>query len=224
MKNIYRSCTVLGLLSFAACAELDLTGSEQAPVLLYDDATSDSEQRAKLQRDIEDVLARTPGARQISATEIEVGPGLIMKLSPVGAVATNELGEATLEALEFYCSQLYICVFNNKNFNVGSTNGTQLNFTTCGREWNLGNVAFPGGGWWNDKVSSIINNQSTNTWTYFYDYRGSGNWLRVTSLNAGHHLANLELDKAEDNGRLNDRIDGVHVCGSAPSPWRPNWP
>lgn len=178
-------------------------------------ASAASAADSKLQQDMADVLSRSPGSRQISPNEIEIGPGLIMKF------ATYDVGVQDLEA---YCSFLYVCVFNNRNFNVGSTNGTQLNFTTCGREWNLGNVAFPGGGVWNDKVSSIINNQTTNTWSYFYDHISNNNWKRIASLNAGHHLANLALDTAEDDGPLNDRIDGVHVCGSVPSPWRPNWP
>jgi hypothetical protein len=162
------------------------------------------------QRDIADVLERTPGARQISATEIEVAPGLIMSLTQ----------RATTNVQDDHCQFLYLCAFAHSDFGSPS-----LKFTTCGREWNLGKVAYPGGGWWNDKISSIINNQSRNTPSFFYNYTGSGNnWQRILSLNSGNYLRNLAWDTAEGGGTPSDRIDGVHVCGSVPSPWVPNWP
>lgn len=40
-----------------------------------------------------------------------------------------------------------------------------------------------------------------------------------------NQLANLALNTVEGgSGSPNDMIDGVHTCGSVPSPWTPNYP
>jgi hypothetical protein len=205
---------MIGLAMAAAAVTACVDGSPNE-ITSMSSADVEASAAAKLKLDIADVLARAPGSRLISANEIEIGPGLTMKLGGYQVTATS--------SLTAYCAFTDMCVFNNANFNVGTFNGTQLNFWRCGDEWNLGLIPFPGGGSWSDKVSSIINNQTSNTWSYFYDYTGANNvWKRVVSVNADNHLANLALDTAEDGGGLNDRIDGVHVCGETPSPWQPN--
>jgi hypothetical protein len=52
----------------------------------------------------------------------------------------------------------------------------------------------------------------------------NGVWRHLLALNAGQYRLNLANDTAEDGGPLNDRIDGVHVCGPRPHAWHPNWP
>jgi hypothetical protein len=74
----------------------------------------------------------------------------------------------------------------------------------------------PEGGTWSDRVSAVFNDQSKNTWSYFHNYDGKGGWVRVLSANARDH----RLNPARDG--VNDIVDGVHVCGSVPNPWRPN--
>jgi len=147
-----------------------------------------------------------------------------MELSdPNAPPRLQDLGSQDLEPkdLEAYCPQRYLCVFNNIRYNVGTTNGTHLNFFTCGNEWDLGRVAYPkrlGGGYWNDKVSSIINNQDGSAVSYFYNYRGANNWQQILQTNPQTHRADLRVET------INDVIDGVHVCGRASVPWHPNYP
>lgn len=174
-----------------------------------------------LRREVADVLRRTPGARQVGPSTVQVAPGVTMELAPPAPK-----GGVTPADLTQYCPFLYVCVFNNKNFNVGSTDGHQLNYTQCHQEVNLGKVAFPGGGWWNDKVSSIINNQTDGTNSFFYDYSGgsNGTWIPIRTVTAPDHASDLSLEKDGSGRTLNDRIDGVHVCGSPPYPWQPNYP
>lgn len=173
----------------------------------------------ELRQEVADVLRRTPGSRQTGPTTIKIGSDITMEL----ATPRTKTVAADLTA---YCPSFYVCVFNNKNFNVGSTNGHQLNYTKCGQEVNLGRIAFPGGGWWNDKVSSIINNQSTGTNSFFYDYSGgtNGTWIPIKTVAAPSHASDLSLETDGSGRTLNDRIDGVHVCGSPPYPWHPNYP
>jgi hypothetical protein len=186
----------------------DATSVDDPP----EEAMSPADQAAKLQRDVEDVLSRTPGARQISANEIELEPGVQMKLAIPGQAKTPHVQDD-------FCPFQDLCAWQDAGFT-----GHSLTFLTCGHEWNLGKYAFPGGGFWNDKISSIVNNQTSGTHSYFYNYTGNNVWARVLSIDAGHYLTDLSKDTAEGGGGLNDKIDGVHVCGSVPSPWRPNWP
>ncbi|MEV4826869.1 hypothetical protein AB0K25_00860 [Micromonospora sp. NPDC049257] len=172
-----------------------------------------------MQKGIEDVLRRTSGARQISATTIEIAPGLLMNFrSPVKDGARQ--ADSPITALAS-CNIYYVCVYTNRQYG-----GEELVFTTCGREWNLGNVAYPGGGYWNDRISSITNQQSSGTTSYFYNHNGSNSWSKVVTVASGNYRSNLALDTREDggSGSPNDIIDGVHVCGAVPSPWKPNWP
>jgi hypothetical protein len=176
--------------------------------------------KAQLQEGIDDVLARTPGARQLDATTVEMAPGLVMNFQkPVPDGARQEDFPISTQAS---CNVLTLCVYSDRQYG-----GNELVFSACGREWNLGNVAYPGGGYWNDKISSITNQQSgSGATSYFYDYRGSNIWNRIVTVAPGNRRSNLALDTREDgvSGNPNDKIDGVHVCGSVPSPWRPNWP
>jgi hypothetical protein len=198
-------------LSQAGCTEVMQDDEGDSDESMGLDAESMEAQSVKLQLDIADVLTRTPGARQISVNEIELAPGLHMKL-PLP-------DKGTINVQDAHCPFQYLCAYQHRDFG-----GAELNFLTCGREWNLGNYAFPGGGWWNDKISSVINNQTPGTRSFFYNHISSNNWTRVLSINAGNYLRNLAFDTAEGGGNLNDIIDGVHVCGSVPSPWKPNWP
>jgi hypothetical protein len=175
--------------------------------------------REQLQRGIDDVIARTPGARQIDRTTVEVAPGLLMRFRSLEAESDSKAESPSSPFAS--CNILYLCVYVDRQYG-----GAELVFTVCGREWNLGNVAFPGGGYWNDRISSITNQQSSGTTSYFYNYNGSGSWSRIVTVAAGNYRSNLALDTREDGGpgSPNDMIDGVHVCGAVPSPWKPNWP
>jgi hypothetical protein len=167
-----------------------------------------------------------PGSEQLDERTILVAPGLVMRL-PAPTLAAGGAADAlgvgiTPLVLDTYCSSSYLCVFSNSNYG-----GSQLSFYYCGQEWNLGNVAFPGGGYWNDRVSSIINNQTGSTATsYFYNHISNNNWSRILTVSRQTYRADLALVSVEDGsgGSANDKIDGVHVCGSTPSPWQPNHP
>jgi Peptidase inhibitor family I36 len=215
-KRLCRFAAVLGAFVLLTCPLL-----ERSALASTTNPQTATISAADLQAEVNDVIRRTPGAYQLGPNTVAIGPGAVMRLS-TGGVQPNDLTA--------YCSYQYMCVYNNRNFNVGTTNGHEIDFFTCGREWNLGRVAFPGGGYWNDKVSSIINNQTSGTTSRYYNYRGYGGiWDLMTSLAADHHLSDLALNTWTDpnDGKqksMNDMIDGIHVCGSVPSPWTPNYP
>ncbi|MFB9831667.1 peptidase inhibitor family I36 protein [Actinoallomurus acaciae] len=165
---------------------------------------------AQVKAGIDDVLRRTPGARQVGPTTIDMGGGFIVELpKPAG----------TVQPL-YTCSSGYMCVWVDRQYT-----GTYAYFQVCGHEWDLGHSAFPGGGYWNDRISSITNPQTgSNATGYFYNYNTNGTWSKLLTVPINTHRSNLALDSSEDgSGSPNDRIDGVHVCGAVPSPWKPNY-
>lgn len=193
-----------------------VASSQQAVNAPYDFAHAITPpSKAQLQAGIDDVLRRTPGATQIDATTIQMAPGFYVGLpAPASPLAVRSPHAVTPH---FTCPLLDVCVWVDSSFT-----GTYAYFTTCGLEWDLGKSAFPGGGVWNDKISSITNNQSTGVNSYFYNYTGSY-WSQLLDVPSGTHRSNLALDSSDDGtGSPNDRIDGIHVCGSAPDPWAPN--
>jgi hypothetical protein len=133
-----------------------------------------------------DVVQRTPGARWIDADTLELQPGV--QLSRV-------TGDASPAAS---CRYLYICLFSGTYHT-----GYRLDLTVCGGVFNLGNVAYPGGGYWNDKMSSFINNQSTGTVTRFYNWDGVSRWVYLYSSTAYEAPPTVPYDNI---------VDGIDVC------------
>lgn len=170
-----------------------------------------------MQAGIDDVLRRAPGARQVDATTIEMAPGFFVEL-PSAKTLGDTRTPLTVHPL-YTCSLGYLCVWVDSRYR-----GTYAYFQVCGQEWDLGHTPFPGGGNWNDRISSISNNQYSPATSYFFNYSGSGTtWDQLLTMPAGTHRTNLALDSSDDgSGSPNDRIDGVHVCGSINYPWTPN--
>lgn len=137
------------------------------------------------QRQVDQLLALYPGSHQIGPAAVQVTPG-IAALAPSAAAGT--------------CAYRYLCVWSD-----AGTNGQTLAFIRCDFV-NLGEISFPGGGRWNDKLSSFANNQTAGTRSHFYNYGGGGFWdLKLTSA-APQTVGNLS------SYGLNDIIDGIQVC------------
>nr|MDT0663357.1 peptidase inhibitor family I36 protein [Micromonospora sp. DSM 115978] len=95
------------------------------------------------------------------------------------------------------CADLHLCLFSGQNFT-----GYKLSFYYCQFE-NLGYLAYPGGGYWNDKMSSWVNNQSYDTYSFFYNWNGVDDWLYVDYSIAVTAWGTPPYDNL---------VDGVHVC------------
>lgn len=133
-----------------------------------------------------DMANRMPGARWISADTVELQPGV--QLSDASDDASSAAS----------CRYLYICLFSGTDHT-----GYRLDLTVCGGVFNLGNVAYPGGGYWNDKVSSFINNQSAGTVTRFYNWDGVSRWVYLYSSTAYQARLTVPYDNI---------MDGIDVC------------
>ncbi|MEU4770311.1 peptidase inhibitor family I36 protein [Actinosynnema sp. NPDC023794] len=136
------------------------------------------------QQQVDQLLDLYPGSHQISPTGVEVEKGVIVSVpAEFGAQAT--------------CSYEYLCLFSDRNYS-----GYQLSFSICTFR-NLGDYAYPGGGYWYDKVSSFINNQTTGTWSDFYNWDGYSDWV---------YLFSSQAYDARNPTPYENIIDAVWVC------------
>ncbi|MFC4588743.1 peptidase inhibitor family I36 protein [Sphaerisporangium corydalis] len=154
---------------------------------------------------VDEVLRLNPKAEKISDTEVKIADGMILMLP------RNASDSAALAAS---CSYQYLCAWEHSG---GGGNG--IRFYTCG-SYDLSGYHYPDGAWvgtgaagakWNDRFSSLNNNQTTGTRANFYNWEGS--WKLVFWTYAPDWRANLAIDKRYDNGgQLNDIIDRVVPC------------
>ena len=148
---------------------------------------------------LDDVVARTPGARRIDAYSVDMTQGVVLTMPKPGENARAAVAN---------CAYKYLCVWSEYGFV-----GPRLTWTECGHGViNIGNKAFPGGGLWRDKISSVMNNQTSGTWSTFYDWYIGGGWDYLKGLKAYGYWRDLAYDTADDGSHMNDRIDGVFVC------------
>ncbi|MER5894473.1 peptidase inhibitor family I36 protein [Streptomyces sp. NPDC001876] len=142
-------------------------------------ATSTDGQMAQL-------LRAYPAATQIDTKTVKVKEGVYISLpsaSPSAAAAS--------------CAYYDLCLWQNKNYG-----GYGISFTRC-EFVDLGHIGFPTGGYWNDKLSSYINNQTSGTWSGFYNWTGSWDlWTESFAYEATPYIGDY----------YNDKIDGVYVC------------
>lgn len=124
------------------------------------------------------------------------------------------------------CPQGDLCIYSDaqgaSHAAVWGHTGHMHTIEKCG--WvDLGKLHFPGGGFWNDKVSAIYNHRAAGGEAHFYDYSGSGGrYIYLKTVGAGDYLLDLSKDTAHDGGPMNDRIDAIDVCGDAASPLSPD--
>jgi hypothetical protein len=161
----------------------------------------------RVEHEVGELLRLNPGSHRISATEVELRPGLVASVPPArtgsgGVVAADVQG----------CRTSYVCLNEHADFR-----GYGISLIQCGLV-NLYDSFMPDGRRWSDQVSSIRNAQTGGLQARFHNYSGSGpmldpaNWRLVLVLNAGHYLKNLTKDSSADGGNANDKIDIVHVC------------
>jgi len=162
-------------------------------------SAADRADLAAFNQQINYLMTAHPGAKRIDKYSVEVRDGVIVT---VPAPAADRL------AVTANCAYYWLCMWSEYGLV-----GPRIAFTKCGLGvQNLSDYAYPHGGTWSDKVSSIMNNQTPNTWSTFYDWYSGGGWDYLLGLKAYGYLYNLADDRADDGSRVNDRIDGVSVC------------
>jgi hypothetical protein len=171
----------------------------------------------RTEQKVSQALKLHPGWQRIGTDSVRSEDGMVMTFVP----ATRRTGQAgVVNGPPTGCNYKNLCVYANaQDFWHGG--GWYAPLYDCDN-LNLGHKPFPDGGYWNDKISAIYNHQTPGTTSDFYDYSGHGTvWIHILAVSSGNYLLNLANNRAEDGGPLNDRIDGIHVCGYKPNPWQP---
>jgi peptidase inhibitor family I36 len=164
---------------------------------------------AAVNRRVAEVLEANPGSRRISDTSVLLAPGIIMTVpGPVETRATMTVpsrdgGQVTVSAASTSCPYQYLCLWEHV-----WRGGERLAFYYCGYV-DLYKYRLNASSYWNNKVSSIWNNQSGGVVSWFYDTNYGG---LLGTVSAGNYLQDLTRDRALDGGNWNDRIDRVKVC------------
>ncbi|MEU6411921.1 peptidase inhibitor family I36 protein [Microbispora sp. NPDC046933] len=206
MRKSFRMTALIGAVLGALVVLPATTGSAYAS----DDPTpsagsgSSSAQAAPLT--VQDILRLNPAAKPAGAGRVEIADGVFLLLPTAGGA------EAAIAAGT--CAYYNLCVWENSNMS-----GYGLAWEACS-QYDLGGARYPDGAWvgtgasgpkWNDRISSMINNQTSGTRANFYNWEGR--WVQAFWTYAFDRRANLAIDKRMDNGgKINDVIDMVDPC------------
>lgn len=155
------------------------------------------------------LVGRYPGSTVVAPDTIRIAPGVLLSLPTTAAKNSTNSEKVIAKAGGSWntCTYKYLCLFSEARYS-----GYKLSLYNCGFV-DLGRIDFPGGGKWNDKMSSFVNNQTNDTKSSFYNWDGQYSWDIATLYDDGtgvnwfyalSYLANL--------GDSNDQIDGARVC------------
>jgi hypothetical protein len=199
MRVAHRPIFAIHRLALVSMLVAAVAATDVTPAGARESRTAAIERR--IDSEIQEALELNPGSRQIDAHTIELEKGVRMRIFAVDPDA-----EPAVQAQYYLCDYKWLCLFQHRDLL-----GYGIDFYNCGNKY-LSSYFMPGGVPWNDQVSSIINNQTKGTWSSFFDWDGSSQWIWMKSLIAPGHLYNLAWDEAAYGGTMNDRIDMVTVC------------
>jgi hypothetical protein len=152
-------------------------------------------------------LQLNPGSLQLNQTDVQLAPGVVMTVADPAATTSTAVA-----ALPSNCPSGYLCVYQDANFL-----GAHLNFYYCALVTLNGYYfADPHAGGatksWRDNISSIYNHQSGSALSSFYNYGALTNYRLIGNLSAGNYLQALNLNRSQEGGTWNDKIDQIRVC------------
>ena len=199
-----RKSAAAAVLSVAGLLSIGLTAASAsaAPVTGAVAATARSTPHTKawVAQQVRGLLAHNPGAKQVSASAVQVRGAII-------GISTGPAGRAVPHSASGWCSGGDVCLFRDQNFNGDSSSNYYISFYQCGIKYNLWNYHMSNGVAWGDQASSIDNPQYGSVTSRFYH----GSSLLFT-LAAGHYLKDLANDTGPHNGSMNDWITYVTAC------------
>ena len=135
-----------------------------------------------------------PGAKKIDSNTIEVEPGVILA-GPTGS-------DSGVNAA--YCEYKYLCVWQYAYYG-----GASYRFFNCGTVAMV-DFPFPSGGNWSNTISSLVNNQTAGTISYFWD--DTNKTIYLGQQHSYGYRDNLSLDSAASGGNWDNRISMIQVC------------
>lgn len=132
-------------------------------------------------------------------------PAAITRTAPPAQPTTSpaKAQEPVTPAADDYfygCYYEHLCLYTEPNLHPSSA---IISFYYCQFK-DLGAIPFPGGGHWNDRISSWVNNQTPNTASHFYNWNGTNQWTLLFSSNAFSYNTGM--------GPYDNILDAVRVC------------
>jgi hypothetical protein len=182
MRNIQRLAAVLSAAAFLLTGTL--TGPAQAT------ATVDGIPAKALAY----LFKMHPQAKLLDSNTVLLEPGVELQ-----KVAPSQMG-----ILVGSCQYQRLCLWSNAGWT-----GYKLSLWACGYV-NLTSHAYPDGGSWSDRPSSIVNNQTSGTVSFFWDGTDGSGYLGPQ--HSYGYRENLSLDVAESGGNWDNRMSRVFVC------------
>lgn len=137
-------------LALALVAASVLTTALASPSFAAPVRTTSSAQAAdaRVEQQIQDVLRQNEGAERVAKDRIRLEPGVELTVASSTRAAAG-IGD---------CRPGYACVWQHSNFT-----GNRLDFYYY-RSYELAGYPMPGGGTWQDQISSFFNNQTGGAW------------------------------------------------------------
>jgi hypothetical protein len=160
-------------------------------------------------RHVAEILRLYPGSVRVSETSVLLEPGVVMtvpgRVSPSATmtVPAQGGGQLTVSAYDTSCSLYWVCMWEHIN-----KGGYKLQFYYCGT-YDLGSYAFPYGGTWRDRISSVYNHQTaTAKFIDFLTLYPDASLL----MGPGTYYPSLTYIRHPYSGSWNDKIDRVKPC------------
>ncbi len=172
--------SILAVLVAAVCALIVGSGTAQA-------ATS-------VQGQVDDVLAKSPGGKQIGVNEVAWHGGKVVLTIPLpGRQRALAAGEPATTLGTANCESAWTCLYEHANFD-----GRRLRFSDCGYVQDLGAYGF------SDMTTSWHNNQTMKARTWVYNWTGSWTQLWVEGT--------APAQSTNVGAANNDKADGIKAC------------
>jgi hypothetical protein len=149
---------------------------------------------AGVQKQVDNVLAKSPGGKQISANQVAWNDGKVVLTIPLaGERSARAAGEPVTTLGTANCPYTWTCLYEHANFD-----GRRLQFSACGYIQDLGAYGF------SDMATSWHNNQTPGTRTWVYNWTGS--WTQIW-VEGGAPSKSTNVGAGN-----NDRADGIRAC------------
>jgi len=113
------------------------------------------------------LIEANPGAQRVDSTTVKLANGVIAQVSTNTNSRNSLAGGAYRD-----CGYGWLCMYDTTYYQ-----GSRLKFYNCG----FVNIGSAYG--WSDRFRSLINNQTTGTWSEFYNWNGSS-WEYLASSKA----------------------------------------
>ncbi|WP_344417891.1 hypothetical protein [Pseudonocardia ailaonensis] len=153
---------------------------------------SAAEQKRNIDESLKVIISSNPGATRVDSNTVELANGVVVNMAfDEQKAAARKAGNTAKTLAGPGCSYGYLCIWDDP--------GYRLSFYYCG----FVNIGSQYG--WSDRLREIENNQTSGTWSYFYNWTGSA-WSFVFSDKAYDYTGYISSGSSLSAARTTDAI------------------